>query len=164
MDKGTDVEVDVEDRIDEKSFSDMGSSTDYYNTWDLNEDNYLDENEFSEGYYNLWDLDNNETIEREEWDKNINTFKDRANEVLTWETSDLNQNNRVEKNEFEEAFNQLRYYMDWDKDKNEKVDKNEFLGGLFSDIDLNKDGFLDRDEYDDNFFDIDLKKDLDVSK
>lgn len=142
---GNDAVAEDDGLFDGNKFSTAFTGTNYYEDWDLNDDNYLDENEFNESYYDVWDTNNDGILDENEWNEDTEAFG-LKNE--TWANWDTDKNKQVDKNEFQAAFKNNNYYSTWDADRNNQLTEREFSDGLFSTWDDNDDGFVERDRYD----------------
>jgi Ca2+-binding EF-hand superfamily protein len=62
-----DYDANRDRRLDEDEFGAVGVGTEI-ETWDLDDDSYLDEDEFYEGTYDLYDSDGDGYLDSGEWD------------------------------------------------------------------------------------------------
>ncbi len=121
------------------------NATNLFEDWDLNDDNFLDENEFDGSYYQVWDTDNDGILEESEWKDDVTNFG-LTNE--DWDTWDANNDNQVDKNEFNTALEDNNYYSTWDADKNNQLTEREYTDGIFGLWDDNDDGQVEKEKYD----------------
>lgn len=96
-----------------------------FDNWDVNNDSYLDEDEFFDaydevGYYDTWDDDDNDSLSETEWE--------------------------VAADEHLSAYD-FGAFSDWDTNGDGTVSENEFQEGLFELIDQNSDGQIGEDDW-----------------
>lgn len=96
-----------------------------FDNWDVNSDDYLDEDEFFDaydevGYYNEWDEDDDDSLSESEWEM-------AADEHLA-------------------AYDSGKF-SDWDTDGNGNISESELQEGLFELIDQDNDGRIGGDDW-----------------
>jgi hypothetical protein len=52
----------------------QANNNDAWDTWDVDSDGFLDDNEFSDGVYNTWDVNHDYGLNDDEYDEGINWF------------------------------------------------------------------------------------------
>lgn len=57
----------VSDTRDSNEFNTTFASNNYYEEWDQNDDNLLDQNEYNAGLYDTWDVNNDNSLDENEW-------------------------------------------------------------------------------------------------
>lgn len=99
-----------------------------YDAWDVDRDETLNSNEFSNAYktlnyYNKWDLNDDGHLDENEWEKGMSsTYPDQNNEFYG-------------------------KFQDWDLNGDGWLSDEEFTDNSFSAIDTNKDSTIDREEF-----------------
>lgn len=96
-----------------------------YDEWDVNDDEYLDEDEFltaydDVGYYGTWDEDDDDALTLSEWEAGVDEHLD------AFEPGNLN---------------------DWDEDGDGEISEDELHDGLFQLLDDDNDGLLGEDDW-----------------
>ncbi|MGK7397431.1 MAG: hypothetical protein ACNS62_22835 [Candidatus Cyclobacteriaceae bacterium M3_2C_046] len=107
----------------------------YYEDWDADADELIDEDEFGTaytdvGYYETWDLDNDGILDQEEWEEGIGTYYDAYN------------------------YDAFGTFEDWDLDNDGLISDEEFTDGNFTFWDTDGDGFVDVAEYEEWYYDV----------
>ena len=131
----------------------------YYDSWDLDDDNLVNETEWEEGWglymtdrdydadlYDEWDLNDDEFIDESEFSTAYYGYYDLDNDNV-WNEDEFN------------TFS-TNYYNTWDADNNDEIAENEFAEGwntnmvgydydadLYNEWDLNQDEVLDINEF-----------------
>lgn len=144
---GADVTEDVGlgvDTWDTNKFNTTFGTTNYYEDWDLNDDNIWDENEFYGGFYDTWDVNDDNQINENEWNTATNSY---GIENETWSIWDTSGDGILDENEFRTGFGRTNYYADWDMDNDNMLNEREYTDGIFGLWDENEDGILDENEY-----------------
>lgn len=127
----------------DRLFTDF-SSANVYGTWDLDNDGFLDEDEFTSSYYEIWDLDDDGILEENEWDTAVTDFNIVG---ADWNAWDLDANGRLDMNEFKTGFSSFNYFTDWDMDNDGLIRDREYTDGVFDLWDVDGDGVLAEADY-----------------
>ena len=138
----------------------------YYKSWDINNDDRIDEAEWEEGWslnlaekeynadlYHEWDTDADAFLNNEEFKAGFFAYYD-ADLSSYWDEEEFIQ------------FSSTSYYNTWDKDNNNKIAENEFAEGwntymvgyeyeedLFDLWDVDDNATLDEGEFSEGMFD-----------
>ncbi|TXK50058.1 hypothetical protein FVR03_05505 [Pontibacter qinzhouensis] len=140
-DLGVTEKVAVADTWDEVDFFTDFTSTTYYEDWDVDGDNFLNEDEFVASFFQLWDTDNDGMIEDIELNRAVADF---GLGGAAWETDG---DGYLEMADFEIGFADTGWYDAWDKDDDNQISVREYTAGVFQLWDKNNDKTLDETEY-----------------
>lgn len=144
---GADATEDVDlgaNTWDQNRFNTTFASTNYYEDWDANKDNLLDENEFYGGFYKTWDTNRDNRIDENEWNTASASY---GIENETWAGWDTSGDGALDENEFRTGMGRTNYYTNWDADRDNRLNEREYTDGIFGLWDGNNDGVLDENEY-----------------
>lgn len=140
-DMGITEKVAVANTWDEVDFYTTFTPTSYYEDWDVDGDNFLNEDEFTTSFFQLWDTDNDGMIERIE----LNTaLADFGLDGAAWKT---NGEGYLEMAGFETGFADTGWFETWDTDSDNQISEREYTAGVYSLWDTNGDNVLDENEY-----------------
>lgn len=134
----------VMDNWDNARFNTTFASNDYYEEWDENDDELLDENEFYGSYFDTWDINDDEALDEDEW---TSASRDFGLEGQNWADWDANTDNALDENEFRTGITNNNYYGDWDADGDKMLNEREYTDGIFDLWDDDDDGAITNDEY-----------------
>ncbi|WP_162054219.1 DUF4625 domain-containing protein [Pontibacter pamirensis] len=134
--------------LDAAAFNTTFASTAWFETWDLNDDNMLDETEFGTTFFQTWDLDDDDTITQAEWNEFAEDF---GLEVADWEEWDANNDDILTQAELNTGLTASGWYTAWDVDNDGFIEELEYTGGIFGLWDDNDDNTLTADEYVDRY-------------
>ncbi|WP_144266273.1 hypothetical protein [Pontibacter ummariensis] len=129
---------------DSEAFNTRFASTDYYEGWDANDDNFLDENEYRRGFYDTWDVNDDEALDENEWTM---AAKDWRLENQSWTDWDTSGDGVLDENEYNAGFDTIVWYGEWDQDDDNQLSEREYTDGVFRLWDANNDEVLDDTEY-----------------
>ncbi|MFD2513246.1 hypothetical protein ACFSRY_05165 [Pontibacter locisalis] len=138
------VEVTTTGTWDKNLFNTTFASTNYYEDWDVNDDNMLDQNEYMGGFYDTWDTNNDNRLDENEWKTATSDFGMENEDWITW---DGNADGVLDEVEFGTNFAKNGWFNSWDTDRNSMLTEREYTDGLFGLWDENRDGMLDENEY-----------------
>ncbi len=118
----------------------------YYNDWNTNDDDYLDDEDFYSSSYGTWDVDKNKIIDQEEWEHGYNYFyRDYFdNDYNDW---DINEDNYLTYKEYKRGIEKTGIYKKWDLDQDNILSDEELARGVFKAWDINDNGVIDPDEF-----------------
>ncbi|MDX5442786.1 MAG: hypothetical protein LPJ89_03285 [Hymenobacteraceae bacterium] len=139
----------VADNVDDNSwdaneFNTTFASNNRYRGWDANQDNFLDENEYSRGFYDTWDVNNDNRLEENEWNIAVNDW---GLENEKWQDWDTSGDGILDENEFRTRFARNDWYNKWDVDRDKRISEREYTDGIFGLWDENDDNMLEENEY-----------------
>jgi Ca2+-binding EF-hand superfamily protein len=143
---GGDSPADISDAL----YSDFASAN-YFENLDTNNDNLLDENEYSTSLFNSWDTNNDGILRDNEWSTAVNDFGFDNNNAWAWSSWDANNDNRITEAEFKSGMGNTDMFASWDKNNDNMLDEREYAEGLVVIwTDADDDGVLDENEYKEN--------------
>lgn len=147
VEEDTALEVDADvgaDSWDNNKFNTTFASNNFYEEWDTNDDNVLDQNEYNAGFYDTWDVNDDNRLDETEWATASNDF---GLENQTWSDWDTTGDGILDENEFGTGFANNNWFGGWDADRNSMLEEREYTDGLFGQWDRNRDSMLDANEY-----------------
>lgn len=147
------------------------TAPDLFSQWDENDNGKLSKsefmNEFSTEFYSAWDIRSNENLDADDFhmvtfnvaDANRDKYLERAE--IEWGhkymygdyvefnyiINETDENGGLEFNRFHDMLKATNYFSDIDLDNNEMISKEELTEAVFSDWDMNGDGYLSEDEF-----------------
>ena len=134
----------VSDTWDTNEFNTTFASNNYYEEWDQNDDNLLDQNEYNAGLYDTWDVNNDNRLDENEWNTASNDW---GLENEAWSEWDTGGDGALDENEFATGLGDNSWFGDWDMDDDNMLGEREYTDGVFGLWDNNADGALDDNEY-----------------
>lgn len=139
-----DVAVATADTWDRDAYYSDFTATTYFEDWDKNDDNLLDEEEFTAGFYETFDQNKDGRISQEEWITVVSDFGiDRA---ADWEAWDTDGDGFIDRATFDADFAEMGWYGAWDADADSRITEREYTDGVFVIWDKNNDNVLDETE------------------
>ncbi len=124
-------------------FNEGFSQTGYYEAWDQNDDDMLDQDEFTTGIYADWDADNDNILTEDEF----TTGAERWGVTDTdFSTLDADGDGEVVYSEFNENWDNDAVYSTWDGDDDGLLNNDEFSTGLYDSADLDSDQVITVEE------------------
>lgn len=139
-------EAAVAETKDKEEFHRAFASTSHYENWDLNNDNFLDEEEFRVSFYQTWDLDNDGRISQGEWTTVVSDYSNHI-DATDWRAWDTDGDGFIDRVEFDANFAEMGWYTGWDTNGDGQVDLREYTDGAFAIWDENDDNVLDETEF-----------------
>lgn len=133
----------LEEIFDRDTFNNSFTSNDRYDRWDTNKDEFLDEDEYSDGLFQTWDVNDDNRLDENEWNTASEDFRIGNQNWKDWDTSN---DGYLDTREFKTGLHQKGWYGEWDSDQDKKINKREYSNGLFGLWDVNRDGKLDETE------------------
>lgn len=138
-------ELAVTDTLVEEEF-DTPLLTINYKAWDLDDDGFLSEEEFTAGFYQTWDLNKDGRISMGEWTRVLSDYGNGI-DAADWQPWDTDGDGFVERVEFDADFAGMGWYGAWDKDGDGLITEQEYTTGAYTLWDTNGDNVLDETEY-----------------
>lgn len=127
----------------------MLSASAAYDTWDANDDTYLNREEFYDGYFNLLDRNNSGTIEAAEWHHQKLPDNQRTEQLTenfaAWDADD---NDLIGPAELQKPLQKVAYFSYLDEDDNDRLNHTETSSAIFHLLDHNDNGHAEREDYD----------------
>lgn len=139
-----DDEDDAELFDGDRFYSDF-SAANLYGEWDADDDDFLDENEFTMSFYDSWDLDNDGMLEETDWNMAVADF---GLVGADWDAWDVDADGILDEDEFRTGFLTYDYYDAWDADNDGMIMDREYADGVFGIWDDDNDGVLEAADYD----------------
>lgn len=140
-DLGVTEKVAVADIWNEVDFYTDFTPTTYYEDWDVDGDNFQNEDEFTATFFQVWDTDNDGMIERIELNMAVADF---GLDGAAWKA---NSEGHLEMADFETGIVGTGWFEAWDTDSDNQISDREYAAGVFKLWDKNDDNVLDETEY-----------------
>lgn len=134
-----------------EEFHDAFKQSEYWSKWDINNDGWLNKDEFKNIVFRFWDKNGDGLIERDEWfDATPVWFG--INDHGSFEDWDENNNTFIEKgDEFDQRIDFYKLYDIWDLNNDNKVDFEDFVNFSYVVWDESKDEHIDKKEWGKNY-------------
>lgn len=138
-----DYDVNRDKKIDRTEFDTRVGEM--FGGWDADRNQTLSREELSATWRDLWDGNDDDFIDENEWSRATRawTFKDR--DYGTYDTWDTNRDGRVNNEEFDSRM--ITVHDIFDPDKNQSVKGDEFADTWWDLFDGNNDDFIDEEEW-----------------
>lgn len=111
----------------------------------MDDDNLLDEEEFTAGFYDTFDLNKDGRISQEEWNRVQSDFG--IDTAADWQAWDTDGDGFIERVEFDADFAGMGRYGAWDTEDDNRLTEREYTDGVFTIWDKNGDNYLDETEF-----------------
>ncbi len=123
-------------------------TTHYYNEWDSNNDQALDDEDFFVTVYDIWDTNEDEKLTKEEY---IMGFDYHYGNYIVEDFAviDANDDGVLAYSEFYDALYPSKFYEDWNLDDDDMLSENELAENVFKRWDYDNSGSIDLDEFSD---------------
>lgn len=121
-----------------------------FKDWDKNRNDKIEASEFYRTLFDEADLDDDGYVEDTEWNDGINKLFGDYADTADFDRFDKDGDNKLDTKEWKEGFQNTGWFKSFDKDGNDNLSNQELVNGLFSHFDENNNGFIDKDEYNDN--------------
>ncbi len=118
----------------------------YYDDWNLEDDEYLDDEDFLTGTYQVFDVDDDEQLTEREWLEGVR-FSYGHHVITDFDDLDTDADDYISYDEYEEALKNTSYYTSWDIDDDNHLSEEELAAGIFYIWDINKSDYIEPDEY-----------------
>jgi hypothetical protein len=137
--------------IDNNEFSNTFGETGYYSGIDADDDGVLNDEEFYTSYYDAWDTDDDGILNEDEWALGTDSYLNMGgnDEYGVFSDWDLDTDSQVNQDEFQTGMESLSYYDEWDANSDSYLSESEVAEGYFSYWDMDGDGYVDEVEYND---------------
>lgn len=134
--------------LDAASFNMAFASTEWFETWDLDDDGLFDADEFGASFFDIWDMDDDDDIDETEWNDFAEDFGLENADFATW---DADSDGVLSMDEINAGLETGGWFDTWDMNDDGFLGEEEFTGGIFGFWDDNDDDILTFDEYVDRF-------------
>ncbi len=140
-----DFDTDNDGFISQQEFEAVFTAN-YYDDWDREDDDYLDDEDFYYGTYYMWDQDDDELLSEEEWIMGYDHYY--GNYIFDdYEGIDVDGDGFIEYEEYSNVLGDTDYYLNWDADASEYLNEEELATGVFQIWDVDNSGLIEKDEY-----------------
>lgn len=139
-------DVAVADTRDADEYYTTFGNTTYYGDWDVDNDRFLNEEEFTASFFQTWDLNNDGRISQGEWNTVISDYSNGI-DATNWQAWDTDGDGFMERVEFDASFPAMGWRDSWDTDSDDRITNKEYAAGIFTLWDTNGDNVLDETEY-----------------
>ena len=140
-----DFDKNDDSRVDQEEFQDVFTSN-FYDDWNVTDDEYLDDEDFYTSVFRVWDVDDDELLNEEEWilgyDYNYGDYV-----IENYQALDTDNDGYIEYVEYNNALADSDFFLSWDVNENENIEEEELAKGVFERWDLDNSGYLEKDEY-----------------
>ena len=147
----SDWDNDQDKLLDNNEFDSFFTESPYFDRFNKNTDDGIDENEFYQEFIAMIDHDDNGQIGPTEWEEVFKTYfsTDKINKETALKEWDKNHDNTLTNNELVSSLKEENYFGNWDQDGNGTVSEKEFAKASFNNWDTDGDGFVQAEEYTD---------------
>lgn len=113
----------------------------FYDDWNQNDDEYLDDEDCYLSVYEIWDIDNDNLLSEDEWylgyDYNYGDYI-----ITDYDAIDIDGDGFIEYSEYTGILDDSDLYLEWDIDASKYLTDKELANGVFNQWDLDKDNKL----------------------
>ncbi|TFL17065.1 hypothetical protein [Jannaschia formosa] len=135
--------------LDRDTFGTGFQSTGYYNAVDINDDTYVDQNEFSTGLYSSYDMDNDLQITEDEFQTGYTNWWGTDGYDTTWyDTYDVDSSGYLDQSEFGQFYGDEYgdYYAELDVNDDDLLTEDEYTTGVYNAADLDRNAVISIEE------------------
>lgn len=144
-------DVNTDRQWDQEEFKTRMEENQTYQNWQ-NEEGTLAEDDFNRGTFNRWDVNNDSYLDTDEYTSGNSAWEaDYGNNFDTW---DRNRDGRLDVDEYNTGMSEAGIYSNWDTNRDGTLDQDEFNQGTFNRMDINRDGRVDDTEYNQSDLDV----------
>lgn len=133
--------------IQKSEFVDVFTAN-YYDDWNLTDDEYLDDEDFHTTVYHMWDVDDDMMLTRDEWTGGYDYYYGNY-VVVDYEEIDVDADGLISFDEYNDWAYDTHFYADWDYDADTFLSEEELAKGVFENWDVDNSQAIERDEYND---------------
>lgn len=147
-----DFDQDNNNEISKEEFTEVFTSN-FYDDWNKNDDEYLDDEDFYLSVFEIWDADNDNLLSQEEWLLGYDYYY--GDYIITdYDAIDVDGDGFIEYAEYTGILDDTDFYLNWDLDASEYLSDKELAQGVFEKWDINNNGTLELNEYSafDNYY------------
>lgn len=118
-----------------------------FTAWDTDGDGALNDEEFFNTTFGNTDADDDEMINQEEWDQGFASMYSNYVEDGDFGVFDADEDGELSNDEWNLGFTETEWFNTYDADASADVTEPEWDTGLFGDWDMDADGSIDEDEF-----------------
>lgn len=123
-----------------------GFMENFHDDWDQMQDPYLDDEDFHRLAFEIFDIDQDKKLSDKEWsmatDRYLNNYI-----VADINEIDVDDDNYVVYGEYYNVVGDTDFFIEWDLDEDSYISEEELARGVFNYWDLNKNNFLEVNEF-----------------
>lgn len=138
-----DWDTDRNDQLARNEFD--GRFDTVYDRWDADRNRSLSRDELADTWYDLWDNNNDNLVDEQEWTRATKAWDFEGIAYNGWRDWDIDNDGRLLENEFDQRFGGI--YDRWDMDRNNALTRDEFRDTWWDLFDNNNDDFIDDNEW-----------------
>lgn len=116
-----------------------------YDRWDTDRNAALSRDEMRDTWYDLWDNNNDNIVDEAEWTRATKSWNFKDVNYNGWRDWDVNNDGRLMNDEFGQRFGGI--YDRWDTDRNNALTRDEMRDTWWDLFDNNNDDMIDSDEW-----------------
>lgn len=141
-------DLDRNAELTEDEFNEGFASASSYGDWDADDNDLLDDDEFAGGFFTLWDRDRSGALEEGEWNENGPMWYGDAWDENVYTDWDADASGTLTEDEFAEGIgDEGGLFHSWDLD-GDGLTVGEYHSFLFNAWDTDRNGILTREEFD----------------
>ena len=138
-----DWDTDRDNRLARTEFDTRFGSV--FDRWDADRNAAVSRDELADTWYDLWDNNNDNIVDEQEWTRATTNWKFDGVTYDNWRDWDLDNDGRLLENEFDQRFGGI--YDRWDTDRNNGLTRDELRDTWWDLFDGNNDDFVDGNEW-----------------
>lgn len=141
----SDFDINANNSIEKEEFTKVFTEN-FYDDWNNDDDEYLDDEDFYLSVYEIWDTNNDMLLSKDEWILGYDYYY--GDFILTgYDAIDLDGDGFVDYNEYTGVLNDTDFYIQWDVDASEYLSEKELASGVFNIWDVDNSNALEIDEF-----------------
>ncbi len=118
-----------------------------FSNMDNDSDGNLSKEEFYASTFDLVDKDQDGSITEEEWTRGNEAILNKRAEENEFSDFDTNSDNQINREEWKKGFEESNWFTSYDSNKDKLIQQEEWDNGFFDDWDLDDDGSLSEEEF-----------------
>lgn len=138
-----DWDTDKNDQLARNEFD--GRFDTVYDRWDADRSRALSRDELADTWYDLWDNNNDNFIDEQEWTRGSRNWNFDGVDFRSWRQWDVDNDGRADANEFRQGFRSI--YDVFDTDRNDNITREELRQRWWDLFDGNDDNMIDASEW-----------------
>ena len=116
-----------------------------YDRWDRDRNAAVSRDELADTWYDLWDNNNDNFVDEQEWTRATKAWDFEGIDWNGWRDWDIDNDGRLLANEFDQRFGGI--YDRWDTDRNNALTRDELRDTWWDLFDNNDDDLIDENEW-----------------